>query len=292
MFKQNLATTLLAIVCFAGSIATSLPGPAAALFILGVMLSLFTAYNLIDSSVKDSLEVLENTVTFAGTKIVALAGEKGSGKSTAAKIIVEKGGYYHTYFAKTLKHCCSKVFGYTDEQMEIQAEKEKKFDRPYVLNAFAIGRLVGHARPFFPNTITDDHVDKMIKAGEHRAIYRIREMLQFVGTELFRDCIHPDFHAMCVKKEIQGRMLLGEKKFVISDCRFDNERRFVKNVFKGELVLINDVEKPKEAQKDTHRSETGLGEFCEYDYIIANQKSIGVHSLENDLEVALNLSPF
>ena len=52
-----------------------------------------------------------------------------------------------------------------------------------------------------------------------------RFVLQFIGTEVMRDCVDADIHAKIVFKKIKVE---GIEKAVISDARFENERRITR----------------------------------------------------------------
>jgi len=208
--------------------------------------------------------------------IIGIGGEKGSGKSTVAKYL-ESNGYFHTYFAKRLKNACREAFAFTDEEMEDQIKKEALFDRPLKLTRDHVNIILSSVTPHYPGKITQRNIDKMYSVADSRVEFSsIRKTLQFIGTELLRDCISPDFHLMCVKKELVEAEKAGHNRFVLSDARFPNEREATK-AWGGYTCLVVDTS-PKvrvspAAQKDGHASENSLGNSDDYDFVIINGKS-------------------
>ncbi len=208
--------------------------------------------------------------------VIGIAGEKGSGKSTVAKYIEKEKGYYHTYFAKTLKKACGAVFGFSDEAMESQEQKEAAFGLPLLFTSRDVDDLCHMANMDYPGEVTFGHSkDMLVRVAKHHhengGFLNIRKVLQFVGTEMFRDCIHPDFHALCVKHELEMKDV---ENAVISDARFPNERKFIKEVWGGKSVLVHDMTLKivNEEKRDTHASENSLGSDDEYDVVIENRK--------------------
>jgi hypothetical protein len=127
--------------------------------------------------------------------IIGLTGRKRSGKDTVGKYMVDR-GYIRVAFADALKNACREIFGFTDEQLNGDELKET--------------------------------VDNY---WEHTP----REILQTVGTELFRNTlpkfcnnINNDIWIRVVGKKINDLILQGQTKIVITDVRFENEYRFIK----------------------------------------------------------------
>lgn len=206
--------------------------------------------------------------------VICIGGEKGSGKSTAAKYFETECGYYCTYFAKALKAACGEVFELTPEMMEDQDLKESEFVVPKKLSPSKVVLLASAVAPFYPNKITPTQVSRMIKVGGCKSLYTPRQVMQFVGTELLRDCVHPDFHVLCTKKELEERHRShGDTRFVIADNRFPNEREFVKEHYKGYTILIVDGTKEEEVGEDKHISENSLGNPEDMDYVVVNNKT-------------------
>ena len=154
-------------------------------------------------------------------KIIGVTGLKFNGKDTVANYICNKYGYRRIAFADILKEICAVLFGFTDEQLN-GSEKEVKDPNWFNMTP--------------------------------------RQILQFVGTELFRDNMSKlnsefknDFWLLCCKKKISDILNLDKNALlVISDVRFTNEGDMIKNmdgvVFR---VMRNNVNKIT----DLHASE-------------------------------------
>jgi hypothetical protein len=95
-----------------------------------------------------------------------------------------------------------------------------------------------------------------------------RHMMQTLGTEWGRACIHPDFWVMIARAETQRIMVYGGS-VVIDDVRFPNEAAMIRNLG-GELWRI---ERPGIAYSGDHSSEGGL-EGITPDRVIVNDGTI------------------
>ena len=95
-----------------------------------------------------------------------------------------------------------------------------------------------------------------------------RHMLQTLGTEWGRACIHPDFWVMIARAETQ-RILADGGCAVIDDVRFPNEAAMIRDLG-GELWRI---ERPGVTYSGDHSSEGGLEDITT-DRVIANDGTI------------------
>ena len=137
--------------------------------------------------------------------LIILTGRKQHGKDTCAEYLCKKYKFVQLAFAKPLKDCCKLLFGLSDEQ------------------------LYGDLKEI---------VDERWGVSP-------RQILQFVGTDLFRDNmsrlipnVAKNFWVSCVKMECirlwkQDPML----NIVISDGRFSNELDLL-NEFRGISIKI------------------------------------------------------
>lgn len=89
-----------------------------------------------------------------------------------------------------------------------------------------------------------------------------REVLQFVGTDIFRRMYEPVWVNLLMNKIKMDSPLVA----VIADCRFDNEARAVKEEG-GILVYL--TRRPSE---DSHSSEDGFSTFRDFNKTIDNKK--------------------
>jgi len=93
-------------------------------------------------------------------------------------------------------------------------------------------------------------------------------MMQTLGTEWGRACIHPDFWVMIARAKTQRIMNYG-MPVVIDDVRFANEATMIRELG-GELWRI---ERPGIAYSGDHSSEGGLEDITP-DRVIVNDGTI------------------
>lgn len=162
-------------------------------------------------------------------RIIGLTGKKFCGKDTVANYFVVHGGYTKIAFADILKDVCKMIFNLTDKQL---------------------------------NTDEKEIVDERWKVSP-------RQIMQFVGTDLFRNqlqllipFVKEDIWILCVK----NKLLDTSKKYIISDVRFENELNMLIELG-GKII---NIERMTEFD-DKHISET-LNLYC--DYKIDNNGSI------------------
>ena len=166
--------------------------------------------------------------------IIGIIGKKNHGKDTIANIIMEKYNFQIIHFADPLKEGCSSIFGLTHNQ------------------------LYGNKK---------DLIDEYWKITP-------RKLLQFVGTELFRNqlCnIMPQIEDTIWIKRLE-KILIDNPytNYIIPDIRFQNEVNMLKNhhaiIFK---VIRSDI-----LNNDNHISEKGIDEIKEFDKLILNDSTI------------------
>jgi hypothetical protein len=95
-----------------------------------------------------------------------------------------------------------------------------------------------------------------------------RHMMQTLGTEWGRACIHPDFWVMIARAEAQRTMADGGS-VVIDDMRFPNEAAMIRDLG-GELWRID---RPGVSYDGDHSSEGGLEDITP-DRVIVNDGTI------------------
>lgn len=88
----------------------------------------------------------------------------------------------------------------------------------------------------------------------------VRHMLQTLGTEYGRQCLHPDVWLTCWKKQVEGL-----EKAVADDVRFRNEAQLIRQLG-GKIWLVQ--RQGVQAATD-HASEGGLDGFM-FDDVIYN----------------------
>ena len=95
-----------------------------------------------------------------------------------------------------------------------------------------------------------------------------RHMMQTLGTEWGRACIHPDFWVMIARAKAE-RIMKDGRSVVIDDVRFPNEAAMIRNLG-GELWRID---RPGVSYSGNHSSEGGLEDITP-DRVIVNDGTI------------------
>ena len=107
------------------------------------------------------------------------------------------------------------------------------------------------------------HQAKQVVVGD--AGVSVRHMLQTLGTEWGRQCIHPEIWTRCWK----GRASRFDA-VVADDVRFPNEAKMIK-LLGGEMWRID---RPDVANAFDHASEGSLNSYREFDRYITNDGTI------------------
>ena len=129
--------------------------------------------------------------------IIGLCGLIGSGKGTAADMMVEKFGFEKVSFADSLKDCVSAVFGWHRHLLEGDTNESREF-REMV-------------DPFWSKKMGQDMTPRFI--------------LQKVGTEAMRNVIHDNIWIDSLEKKLRK-----DRDYVIPDVRFPNEKNFIRRM--------------------------------------------------------------
>jgi len=132
-------------------------------------------------------------------QILGLVGFIGSGKDTAADYFVNNHWFRRDSFAAPLKDAVAAVFGW-DRTMLEGLTKEAREKREQV-------------DPWWANRLNLPQLTP-------------RYILQYWGTEVFRQGFHDDIWIA----SLEARLINTHDNIVISDCRFPNEIRAIKNV--------------------------------------------------------------
>lgn len=168
--------------------------------------------------------------------LIGLVGRKGSGKDTLALHLVESYGYHQLSLAGPMKSAVGLLFNLTDDQIHDTDKKEELDDR-YNLTP--------------------------------------RYLFQVFGTEVFRESIY-DFFPQLKDKIPKGEFWLyhlserihklnkenGIVRFVITDVRFINEAKFLKERFNAKLIRI-ERDKVDNGNVDSHKSEADIDNITE-----------------------------
>lgn len=143
--------------------------------------------------------------------LIGICGLIGSGKDTIANHLVSNYSYERYSWAMPLKDITAQLFGWDREMLE-GTTPEQRIQREQV-------------DPWW-----DKNLDKY-------KLWSPRYALQFLGTEVMRNCVHKDIWVLAGMKRIEGK-----PNVVIPDTRFPNEVEAIRkmggqiwNVQRGEL---------------------------------------------------------
>lgn len=194
--------------------------------------------------------------------IVSLSGKKRAGKSTVAKILVDKFKFKEIALADPLRELCSKVFNIPLSTFLSDELKEQPFERPLFLNEDHLGHILAIIENEWSFDVTKEQSARMsefIGVGfEHP-----REILQQIGTEIIRGSIDDKIFLKLADKRIEK---LGGN-IVVSDVRFKVEQEWAKN--KGAIMCL--IKRPNlDTKQDTHRSENELDNEDNFNVIMNN----------------------
>lgn len=181
-------------------------------------------------------------------RVIGLCGLISSGKGTVADHLMQEHDYIGVSFAETLKDAAACIFGWDRDMLEgstssARAERELK-------DEWWSDRLGFEVSP--------------------------RYMLQFMGTEVMRNNLHPEIWALATEKRIlEMSQDYPWANFVISDVRFPNEFAMIRRLG-GQIWHIQRGELPDWFGKNPdhiHASETAWNNE-RFDVTFHNDKDI------------------
>jgi len=212
-------------------------------------------------------------------KIIGISGELESGKSTVAKYLVNDYGYKEYSFADNLKQMCMKSFALTYEQCYTSKGKAEQLKSKRILSNFPMMEILCwvNIENKWDGPIDYDKIHKILHRGE--TFSTARQILQYVGTEVCRECFLDNFHVKVLFDQISREKY---SKIVISDARFPNERRYIKNN-KGIVVKTKDPNQEHKSSSN-HASESNLGVDDDYDFVFNNDKTKPITDLEDQIK--------
>ena len=218
--------------------------------------------------------------------IIALSGLSGTGKDTAADILVRDHGFVKVSLADPIKRICRDVFDFTDDQLWGPSEKRNSPDPRY-------RRLpTENMNQAIALDIDEQVLDLKARGPVHLTP---RYALQKLGTEWGRGCYddiwveyavrvakellsgyHPEGYATYDAKSGLEHSHADDPKYrgvVISDVRFRNE---ISGLKKAGAKLIRIKRPGHEQPKWDHPSETEQMDIPdeEFNLVINNQDSL------------------
>ena len=234
--------------------------------------------------------------------IISLSGKIGVGKDFTGKIIViflnnphlnndgvltflrKEVGYSGNWqikkFADKLKDIVCILLGCTREQLEDREFKSKELGEEWWY--WYMERDGGYS-PIILDYLTTTKKELKIYEGLELIKPTPRFLLQFIGTNLFRNQLHPEIWVNALFADYKAKWVptgdsvaeedVSIKKeypnWIITDLRFFNEMEAVKK--RGGITIR--VNRNLEESKDQHESETEL-DNAEFDYVIDNNGTI------------------
>ena len=131
--------------------------------------------------------------------IVGLLGYIGSGKGTVSSVLVNEYGFRQDSFASTLKDACSAIFGWERHMLEGDTKESREWR---------------------------EQVDPWWEEKLGRPGFSPRLALQLIGTDVIRNNFNEDIWFLSVLNRVRQD---PNKHVVISDVRFPNEVKFIKD---------------------------------------------------------------
>jgi hypothetical protein len=188
--------------------------------------------------------------------IVAFSGRLKSGKTTLAQPFIDN-GYIKVSFADVLKESLSSIYNLDSDYFYNQDLKNKIFDKPFIYDEKAAIKL----SQYFNLDII-----KLWKDCDYKEMFTIRDMMQYVGTNILRRYDY-DFH---VKKTIE-KLDVENNNYVFDDVRFFNELESLRELKAYNIFVI----RPWFMEYSNHKSEIDLS-FYLFDSVIVNDSSFDV----------------
>jgi len=177
--------------------------------------------------------------------IISICGFAGAGKDTLAQILIDEYGFVKLSFAGIIKDIASIIFSWDRNMLEgctVESRQWREQIDPYWSKRLNMPQLTP------------------------------RFILQYFGTDLFRNHFHPEIWIACVERKLQMH-----KNVVITDCRFENEINSIKkhgvkliHVSRG---VLPDFFHTKIIPSNIHTSETSWIN-ADIDYTIENNGTI------------------
>lgn len=128
--------------------------------------------------------------------IVAISGFQGAGKDTVASYLIERHGFIKVSFAAVLKDVVAVLFGWPRDKLEGISPEDRAWRE--------------QVDPWWAEALDMPYLSP-------------RYVLQFFGTNLFRNHFHPDIWVQAALRKIRDLLDQGQDNIVITDLRFINE---------------------------------------------------------------------
>ena len=144
--------------------------------------------------------------------IIGVCGFIGSGKDTIADYLTNFHGYRRESFANSLKDAVSKVFGWDRTMLEGRTKQAREWRE--------------QVDPWWAERLNMPNLTP-------------RWILQYWGTEVCRNGFHDDMWIAALENKLRN----SKDDIVISDCRFPNEIKSIKDAG-GIVIRVKRGEEP------------------------------------------------
>jgi len=188
--------------------------------------------------------------------LIAILGKARSGKDTFTKFLADelfnltKRRFIITAYAKELKDRLQKDFDLSYDQL--WGDKKEVMDKRY-------------PKP-------KEHFEKALYTGakEVKWYWTPREMMQFYGTECMR-AMDDNFWIKATFRTIEDKEY---NNVIITDARFPNECKAVKDRNGYVIKIERSKDKRQEIHNASHASETSIDSYNDADFIVDNNKDL------------------
>lgn len=177
--------------------------------------------------------------------IIGICGFIGSGKDTVADYLVNSHGFRRESFASTLKDAVAHVFGWDRTMLEGRTKQAREWRE--------------QRDEWWSTRLGQDITPRWI--------------LQYWGTEVCRKGFHDDIWIASLENKIRN----SRDNIVISDCRFPNEIKAIKNAG-GKVIRVTRGGNP-EWYQDALNVNAGRGNMS---WMLSKDKlqKLGIHASE------------
>lgn len=178
--------------------------------------------------------------------IIGICGFIGSGKDTIADYLVNFNGFRRESFANSLKDAVSHVFGWDRTMLEGRTTQAREWRE--------------QVDPWWSERLNMPHLTP-------------RWILQYWGTEVCRNGFHDDMWIASLENKLRN----STDNIVISDCRFPNEIKSIKDA--GGIVIR--VVRGTEPAWYKDAADMNAGDRC-INYALAKSRiqNLGIHASE------------
>ena len=205
--------------------------------------------------------------------LIAISGRARSGKDTIANVLIKNFGFKRVAFADKLKEICSDVFDLPLNMFHRDEFKDRAFEEPIIIDVGHVKNLVKRLEEY--TSINNEAYEALLSQGCDKVLLSPREILQFVGTDLCRNCVKDSIWLDIFNSILKNT----DGHIVCTDARFTNERNLIKS-FGGMNML---VVRPNLVGLDSHISENDFGTSEDYDTVVTNDDT--KDKLEHDIQM-------